>query len=213
MRHFFCLSLVVSVFFFSGCSLLVKGDEEDLKKLLEGDLDKLIEFVPSDIIPDKIRVEFENTMQVHSGTTPPDISGEYLADNTTLIGSNLSYDEIGKRYSDIYVAFIKGTNGKLSYRERQNSSEGGSDNVVVEVVGSGNNFTAYFTTTSVSNGISNKQSTIISGTKTKDGIRNFQYAFVMLEKGSDPGDYTLVPVDTYRVFNDADGFSENYKWR
>jgi len=170
--------------------------------------------IPQTIIPPGVKNDIEKSgMPIYSGTTPPDISGQYLANNILLIGSSISGDNlnVAGKYADMYIAFVKGSNGTLSYREKQGSSEAGSDNVRVEVVGTGNNFTAYLETTGESSGIMMRRSTVISGTWTKDGIKNFNYAFVMLEKGYDPNN-TLVAVNTYRVFKDSDGLAENYNW-
>jgi len=168
--------------------------------------------VPQTVIPPGVKNDIEKSgMTIYSGTKPPDISGQYLADNYTLIGSSDGKDKLNKKYADRYIAFVKGSNGALSYREKQSDSEAGSDNVRVEVVGSGNNFTAYLETIGESSGIMMRRSTIISGTWTKDGIKNFNYAFVVLEKGYDPNN-DLVAVNTYRVFKDADGLAEKYNW-
>ncbi len=167
----------------------------------------------STAVPDEIRTQFEQSMPLHTGNTPPDISGQYLADNFTLTGSSLSGDVIGREYTDKYVAFIREANGKLSYRSKEGTLlEEGSDDVTVEIVGSNNNFTAYFIATGVSNGISIKHSTVISGTLTSNGISNFHYGFVMLEKGSDPSNL-VVPEKSYRTFKDGDGLAEKYNWR
>jgi len=170
-------------------------------------------YVPSAVVPDDIRDKFEDKMPLYSGTTPPDIIGQYLTNSQILAGSSLSSDVIGSdNWADMYIAFIDGLNGKLSYREKQGTgSEGESDDVVVEVVGNSNNFTAYFIKTGVSKGISNKNSTVISGTLTNSGISGFHYAFIMLEKGSDPTN-ELVPVNTYRIFKENDGLAEKYNW-
>ncbi|MDR2594821.1 MAG: hypothetical protein LBC87_08655 [Fibromonadaceae bacterium] len=166
--------------------------------------------VPASIIPPAIRTDIEKTMTIYSGTTPPDISGQYMADNLILIGSSISGEKLDN-LADLYFAFVKGSNGALLYREKQSDSYAASDNVRVEVVGSGNNFTAYFESVGESRGISTRMSTLISGTLTTSGIKNFNYAFVMLEKGSDPNN-SLVPVNTYRVFKDGDGLAERYDW-
>ncbi|MDR0517479.1 MAG: hypothetical protein LBH25_10595 [Fibromonadaceae bacterium] len=98
------------------------------------------------------------------------------------------------------------------YREKQGTGQSASDNVTVEIVGSNNNFTAYFVTDGIdNNGIRTKQSVVISGTLTSSGISNFHYVFVMLEKGPDPQN-KIVPVDTYRTFKDGDGLAKNYSW-
>lgn len=175
--------------------------------------------VPDAVIPPEIRSQLEDLMPIYSGTTPPDISGEFLCDNTVLVGSSLEDDSFAinnssYKWSDLYLAFIK-SNGKYIYKEQNGSSSGGADDVTVTVtvVGKNKNFTAFFTD-SVSdvsdNNYTATASTVISGTMNSDGISDFYYAFIMLEK-TDPNN-VLVPVNTYRVFNDGDGLAENYNW-
>jgi len=174
---------------------------------------KKIEEVPREIIPDEIRDKIVDKMPLYTGATPPDIIGQYLANSEVLVGSSLSYDVIGRGYADLYIAFVMGSNGKLSYQEKTGSglSSGKSDDVIVEVVGNSNNFTAYFIKTGVTEGISTKSSVVVSGTLTSSGISNFHYAFVMLETGPDP-DNKIVDVNTYRIFKEDDGLAANYNW-
>jgi len=167
--------------------------------------------VPTTIIPPIIKSELENKMPLYSGTDPPDITGQYIVNSNDLVSSNIKTDKIGTRYADIYIAFIRGPNGKISYREKELESESEGDNVVVEVVGSSNNFTAFFESVGVSKGLNKRTSTVISGTWTSTGIKNFYYAFLMLEKDPDPKN-TLVPVNTWRVFKEGDGLVEKYNW-
>ena len=168
--------------------------------------------VPTTIIPTAIRKELENEMPIYSGTNPPDIAGQYKVTRPHLISSNIkSDDNIENSFADMYIAFIRGSNGKLSYREEILDSKSEGNNVIVEVVGSSNNFTAFFESVGVSRGINNRVSTVISGTWTSTGISNFHYAFIMLEKDSDPNN-ALVPVNAKRVFKDSDGFADRYNW-
>lgn len=170
--------------------------------------------VPEEVIPAAISEAFRALMPIYSGITPPDISGEYVSSPHTLTGTNGdgANDVIGKVFADKYIAFIKDSNGKLLYSEKQGESlQGVSDDVTVIVVGKSNQFTAYFITTGISNGIRYKQSTLISGTLTSAGISGFHYAFIMLEKGDDPDD-TLVDVNTYRIFKDGDGLAVRNNW-
>jgi len=167
--------------------------------------------VPLSVIPADIRDEFKASMPIFSGTTPPDISGQYVANPYILTSSSLSSDIPGTKYGDRFIAFIDNYNGNLSYRGKQSNSSGSSDNVVVEIVGSDNSFTAYFVSTGESGGIFIKTSVVISGTITTYGISNFHYGFIMLEKGYDPNN-ELVEVNTYRTFKDADGLAVRYEW-
>jgi len=167
--------------------------------------------VPISVIPTDIREEFKASMPIFSGTTPPDISGEYLASPYIITSSSLESDVLETKYSDRFIAFIDDNKGNLSYKGKQGTGSGGSENVVVEIVGKDNSFTAYFVSTGKNKGINTKTSVVISGTITTYGISNFHYGFILLEKGPDPED-KLLKVNTYRTFKDADGLAVRYEW-
>ncbi|MDR0517521.1 MAG: hypothetical protein LBH25_10810 [Fibromonadaceae bacterium] len=179
------------------------------------------EKVPASIIPEGVRSQFESLIPIYSGNMPPDISGQYKADKLTLVGSSLSNDNIGSNCVDVYcikrwepldLAFIKEPNGKFSYQEQQANSQSGSGaKVDIAIVGCGDNFTAYFISTGTSNGVSIKQSKVVSGTLTSTGISNYHNAFIILDKGPDPNNI-VVPVNTYRVHKDGDGLAERHNW-
>jgi hypothetical protein len=168
--------------------------------------------VPPSVIPDKIKETFEKDMPIFSGVTPPDISGQYLANNRKLVASSLSNDWVGMGFVDEYVAFIKGSNGKIAYKSKEvGYSQSEADDVFVDVVGKDKDFTTYFVGTGVAYGIYVKQSILISGTMTSEGIRDYRYAFIMLEKGPDPNN-RLVPVNSYRIIKDSDGLAARNNW-
>ena len=48
-------------------------------------------------------------------------------------------------------------------------------------------------------------------TKLSSGISNLYYAFIMVEKGSDPN-HDLMEEGIFRVFKDKDGLSVNTTW-
>jgi len=171
--------------------------------------------VPDSVIPAEIRSQLDSLMPIYSGTTPPDISGEFLVTPAILVGSSLETDAsmvgISGYWADLYLAFIK-SNGKYAYYEQNASASGSGDDVTVTVtvVGKNKNFTAYFIDNTTDPNSTAKMSTVISGTMTSNGISDFYYAFIMLEK-NDPTN-ELVPVDTYRVFKDGDGLVESNNW-
>jgi hypothetical protein len=152
---------------------------------------------------------------VHLVETPPNIVGEYLNSPSVLDGCNRDVDEelIGRQFLDYYFAFSYNNEGKLEFNKREGGSTGASEEKrEIEVVGKGDDFTAYFIQIGESqHGIYSKQSIIISGTLTSEGISNFRYSLIMLEKGDDPAD-ALVPVNTYRIFKDNDGMAERHNW-
>jgi len=209
MKKLLCLSLVAFVCLFSGCSD-DNGVGNVTKEAIKTKNDQ--GEVPSSVIPDEIRKQFEAVMPIYSGVTPPDISGQYRATPYVLAGSSDGGYSVGDGFADRYVAFIKGDDGKLSFRGKQGNAQSASDAVYVQVVGEGNEFTAYFEAIGEnSDGIRTRQSTLVSGKLTSNGIQNFYFAWVMLEKWNDPSD-KLVPVNTYRIFKDSDGLASRYTW-
>lgn len=167
--------------------------------------------ISSGIIPAEISAEFRKVMPIYTGNTPPNIEGEYLCSHMELTGSSLSYDNIGEYYADHYVAFVRQSGSKkVSYYSKQSASHAESEKVTV--AGKGNQFTAYFVSEGKSSGIYTKQSVVISGTWAANGIVDYYYAFIMLDKGPDPNSL-LVPVHTYRIFKDSDGLAKQYLWR
>jgi hypothetical protein len=233
MKNQFSLLFVAFAFMFYGCGehfddlwkqvkdSIGPGLNEDVKEEIK---DELTGLIPASVIPNSIRSNIESSMSINEGTEPPIIKGQYKSAFMILIGSSLSNDDIGSMYNGyepwpaIYVAFIEGPDGKLSYREKQGDETlSGSDDVAVEVVGKGNDFSAYliaegtFRNNTCPYSIRYKASTVISGTLTSDGIENFQYSFIMLEKSSDPSK-CIVEVNTYRIFEDVDGLAEKVTW-
>jgi hypothetical protein len=164
------------------------------------------------VIPEEIYKEFTDYMPIYPGKTPPDISGQYLASPYVLVSCSQNQYSPGDKFGDRDIAFIKGSDGKLKFMGRQGGSTSSSEEVTVEVVGQGNNFTAYFIATSdeTSNGAWSKQSILVSGTLTSEGISDFHYSFIMLEK-NDPNN-TIIPVNAYRVFKDSDGLAIRNNW-
>jgi hypothetical protein len=209
MKKVFGLSPLVLAFVVAGC--MSDGDDTIIlpgtKRIYtEGE-------VPADVIPDIIRDEIEKYMPIYRGIDPPTINGQYLSNTIKLVGSSLRNDAIGStNWTSMYIAFKAGENGKLAFRSKENNiSQAESEDVTVQVVGTSNEFTAYFVAKGVSSDIETTQTTVISGKLTGDGITNYHYAFVMLEKGPDP-DNVLVPVNTYRIFEESDGLTANYTW-
>ncbi|MDR2555319.1 MAG: hypothetical protein LBC64_07810 [Fibromonadaceae bacterium] len=222
-KYLIPLFLLFSLFF-----MLLGCGENPLDNILENYLknssssgnDLSLGLVPNTIIPDDIKSSVEAKMPIHSGTTPPDISGQYIASRMILIGSSLNGDRDtilagGGHFADLYIVFTEKAN-KMYYRAKEITQEGevasgNSDDINVEVVGESNNFTAYFIEEGQTEGIRTKRSVVISGTMTSIGIKDFYYSFISLEKGPDPQN-KLVPVKTYRVFKDSDGLAEKYDW-
>lgn len=171
--------------------------------------------IPSGVIPQEIREQFEEHIPIYEGVTPPDITGQYLNRPDLLVFTSDGQFSPGDEFAPQYISFQNQTpSGMAIYSEKQANTV--SEASEVYVVGSGRNFSAYFISNvtrydDYGNVTSTaKMSTVISGTVTVDGIENYRMAFVMLEK-NDPHQ-ELMDVNEYRVFQDGDGLAIRYNW-
>lgn len=161
-------------------------------------------------IPDSIQEKMENYMPFYEGTTPPVITGTYVISPGVKVyatDDSVAPDSVNDgyiRFSDQNTA----TN-RAVYDEKWGTATAHSDDVLI--IGSGNQFSAYFVATGTSDGIYTKTTTVISGTKTASGISGLRYAFVLVDKGADQS-HPLMKVGAFRVFKDNDGLAANAVW-
>lgn len=161
----------------------------------------------ANVIPEEIRTEFESKMDIYEGLNPPDISCSFVMAKNTLLYSSDNYS--GSFY-DKYMKFYKKNGNTYEFKQKQGTEESHSSSVVV--IGSGDMFTAYYTSES-SDPTQNTRSVkanLISGRMTATGIRDIKHAFIMLEK-YDPN-HKLMDVNEYRIFYDADGLAKFVDW-
>jgi hypothetical protein len=161
-------------------------------------------------IPDSIQEKMENYITIYEGTTPPVITGTYVISPEKLVYAAAD-DNTPSAFADDYIRFSNqntATN-RAVYDSKQSASVYHSDDVLI--IGSGNQFSAYFVSTGTSDGIYVKETTVISGTKTASGISGLRYAFVMVETGADP-DNKVMNAGKFRVFKDGDGLAANAVW-
>lgn len=171
--------------------------------------------IPEEVIPHEINEKFKQHMNINEGLTPPNIEGEYVCKPNTLVYSSDNDFEVGYVFTTSYFKFDNQTaNGMATYNESSGNST--SESPEVYVIGSGNNFTAYFVRTSYYyddygnyEGWS-KVSQMASGTITNSGIANYRYAFIMLDK-YDPNN-RLMDVNEFRVIEDNDGMASKESW-
>lgn len=171
--------------------------------------------IPNAVIPQEIREQFQQYMPIYEGITPPDVTGAYLASPLQIVFTSDYQFDPGDLFAPQYFAFQDQTaSGMATYSERQGS--GVSEASEVYIVGSGDNFTAYFishTTLYDDDGnlvATTTESNVASGTKTDAGISNYRYAFVMLDKYDPTG--IIMAVNDFRVFEDGDGLAIRYDW-
>jgi hypothetical protein len=181
----------------------------------------------TDVIPQEyITILQGMNFPIYQGTTPPNIEGCYLADNFYMVASNVidDYPYINTEYSKATALYrFYGFNAeyntlayenKIKQSEFYNSAEG-YGNGYGNISGSGNYFTYYCKTWSVSSRITGESGTgytanIFSGEWTATGVKNLCYAFLMLDK--DDPHVVIVPIGSVRAFQEMDGLAVNSNW-
>ena len=169
------------------------------------------------VIPDDIRDQMEPYINIYDGTNPPNIEGDYL-----LSPAMLYYDsksgvgiERGFQFED---HFIKITNQDMVKNTLDYDSKTGNSTSIGKgafISGEGDKFSVFFnieTTTNYSgNDIYSKQALVISGIKTDSGIKDLEFAFVMVDKRNDYyGE--LMGIGDFRVVIDGDYMSYYTPW-
>ena len=147
-----------------------------------------------------------NGMIINEGINPPNIEGVFATGILKMIYTSLEkdfhiweeiksyrfkfYDQVGTRVKTDYVneAFIN---------EEQATGRG------TIISGSGNKFTAYLDMNIIDSGIKTRDVSVLSGEITPNGIKDFQYGFLKIEK---TGDFQnkLVPERTIRIWVSKD---------
>lgn len=167
------------------------------------------------VVPDDIRQKMEPYIPIYDGKNPPNVEGCYLIEPFETVYcedyGNGGY-EPGRLMVPNYI--------KLSSQSKDNTidlEECSSDFDTYSIgegafiSGEGKNFTIFFNTIGTSSGIPYRTALLLSGTKATGGIKNLRYAFVMVEKGDDPGNQ-LMKEGVFRVFQDKDGMSYSDTW-
>lgn len=169
-----------------------------------------------EVVPPHILGPLEEHIPIYNGINPPRIEGSYRIDPMETVycedegQGGFAPGKIVKSY-DIRFFSQNTTKNTISYEGYtvDNSSHESSNGAFIS--GSGNYFTVFFNTVGQSQGISTKTALVISGEKTSTGIKDLHYAFVMVEKGSDPNN-KLMKTGVFRVFKDKDGLAKAVTW-
>lgn len=166
------------------------------------------------IVPPSILDKMKPYIPVYEGKNPPIVNGCFAIDPMITVycedQDNGGYDP-GEPVISTIIKFSNQNNAKLTldYADKSGTSESMGNGAFIS--GSGDNFTAFFDTEGTSDGIYYRTALVISGTKTSTGIKNLRYAFVMVDKGSDP-ENSLMNVGIFRVFKDQDELARNTSW-
>lgn len=168
-----------------------------------------------DVVPEYIQDKIEEYIPIYKGVNPPSVEGAYriepfeclycedygdggYAPGTIVVPQDIRFYNQNQKDNTIGYEGYEGD----SYESAPSGAF---------ISGSGNYFTIFFNTTGVSYGINVKTALVISGEKTAGGIKDLKYAFIMVEKGSDPNN-KLMKEGVFRIFLDGDYLAENYPW-
>lgn len=162
------------------------------------------------VVPQEIRERMESWMPIYDGINPPFVEGVYNIE--PMIAEYCSDRESGWTAIPTVIRFSNqnSTNNTLDYADYEGSLQACIGEGAF-ISGEGNNFSVYFNTIGQMTNVDTKTALVISGTKTSEGIANLYYAFVMVEKGSDPG-HRVMNQGEFRIFKDNDGISETTAW-
>jgi hypothetical protein len=201
--------LVLPVFIFTGC--LKEGDDTIVLPLPNGK-------IPYDVIPERIQDSLTRYgFVINEGVYPPsNIEGKYVASPMDIQYASDNYHNPNFRY--LYMAFAgQQRRGKINYSQvqydtiflnEQQFTDAIGDASRAHVIGEDSNFTMYcIQTITIDPNCWCSTASVVSGTLTKAGIKNCQYAEYILDKQDDPNQPRLSEVGTYRIWNDGDGFA------
>lgn len=188
------LLLAVSLFLVYGC----KKDDQEIVRI-------------QSVVPQKIIDDLKaKGMLINDGINPPDIQNAYRMSPWTLQSPYGPDDpwSVGRVINDYYYKFYdQNEKNEIKYDYHNNSSDEGIG-AGAFIAGEGQKFTIFSEESGEASGVTYKNVTIMSGELSSNGIKNFQYAFVIKEKTGDNNNSTLIPVETGRLWYDADFLSE-----
>ena len=148
-----------------------------------------------------------NGMTINEGTNPPNIQGIFATGILKMIYTSLNYDTfpIGKEIESYRFKFYeqRGTKIKTDYINEDILANDQATGRGTIISGNGNKFTAYLDMDITDIERKTRDVSVLSGEITPEGIKNFQYAFLKMEK---TGDFSerMVPVGTIRIWISKD---------
>lgn len=148
-----------------------------------------------------------NGMTINEGTNPPNIQGIFATGILKMIYTSLNYDTfpIGKEIESYRFKFYeqRGTKIKTDYINEDILANDQATGRGTIISGNGNKFTAYLDMNITDIEIKTRDVSVLSGEITPEGIKNFQYGFLKMEK---TGDFSerMVPVGTIRIWISKD---------
>ena len=158
------------------------------------------------VVSAELITKFSNLgLKINRGTTPPNIEGIFIDNPQTLQVPIEGADPypVGMVDKDYKFKFYNQVNDdvKMSYKDAMNADRG--DGLGSLISGSGNAFTLYVQTTGTESGVFYKAILIISGEITANGVKDFQFASILVDKTGDTDNKILQPKGTGRIWKDG----------
>lgn len=166
-------------------------------------------YISSNVVPEDIRPRLTSYITINEGAHPPFVTGTYVMSPNVLVYSSDGQFDVGDKFGDDTFTLSNQNNYGIirDFYRLQGGTTSSAKNI--EICGNGSDFTLYFIEEGNSDQNNDgrdetyvKQSVIISGTITSNGIKNIRRAFILLEK-RDPYD-KIMDVNEFRVFRDGD---------
>lgn len=161
------------------------------------------------IIPEELIGKMAaNGMTINEGTNPPNIQGIFATGVLEMIYTSLGEDDsysVGKEIPSYRYKFYdqRGSKIKTDYINENIIANDQATGRGTIISGNGNKFTAYLDMDITDIEIKTRDVSVLSGEITPEGIKNFQYGFLKMEK---TGDFSerMVPVGTIRIWISKD---------
>ena len=142
-------------------------------------------------------------MTINEGTNPPNIEGIFATGILEMIYTSLENDSypVGKEIDSYRFKFYeqKGTKVRTDYINESIIANDQARGRGTIISGNGNKFTAYLDMDITDLEIKTRDVSVLSGEITPQGIKDFQYGFLKIEKTGDTSN-RMVPEGTIRIW-------------
>ena len=194
--------VVLPIILFSGC--LKEGNDTIVLPIPDGK-------IPYSVIPEKLQDSLRlSGLTIHEGLNPDTINGRFVAAPMVLHYASDNYQEL---FYDLYMSFSGQTRrGLIKYYETQKRDDINGKSIMANVIGEGKDVTMYcyqnvFECNQKGDTLwRSKTATVVSGTISEDGIKDCQYAHIVLDTWA-ADEFHASPLSkpgTYRIWYDGD---------
>jgi len=183
--------------------------KKDIKDDLPPDEEILTKKI-QDIIPQQYLDSLKKYgLELHTGTNPPNVEGNYLLTPAKLVASNRENENfpIGYTFRDskfkLYEQHSTDFSIKLFGRHFLNAVD---ESIATAISGSGNKFTVYGKVKTTLNAYHSIFAIVISGEKDGQNLKNIRYGFINIDHSN--GSPDVMKEGEARIVEDADFVTE-----